>query len=224
MKLTNDKFANYSLTSHTHSDYVLTSRTVAGQALTADVTAATISSAIGLSGYLPLKGGVLANPTGTTELWLEDDKNTGYAEFGIYKGDESYIMLHSTPNIRSYVEVDGNTFYFPLENGTIATTNSLGYALSTATGVLESGSYVYDVADRTMTTIGINQSSTPVVVRLPAAGDRARDFILRIEVSSATAPTFTFTNTAGLDFESEDDDWAVMQPGVNLLSFTETKR
>ena len=43
--------STYSLTSHTHSNYVLTSRTVAGQALTADVTAATISSAIGLSNY-----------------------------------------------------------------------------------------------------------------------------------------------------------------------------
>ena len=52
VKVTNDKFADYSLTSHTHSDYVLTSRTVAGQALTADVTAATISSAIGLDRYL----------------------------------------------------------------------------------------------------------------------------------------------------------------------------
>lgn len=62
------------------------------------------------------------------------------------------------------------------------------------------------------------------MVQLPAAGQGARDFILRIEISSSAAPTFTFTNTAGLDFESEDDDWAVMQPGVNLISFTETKR
>ena len=106
----------------------------------------------------------------------------------------------------------------------LAAADSLSYALSTAVGTLSSGSYVYDVADRTMTTIGINQSTTPVIVRLPDAGNGARDFILRIEISSETAPTFTFTNTAGLDFESEDDDWAVMQPGVNLVSFTETKR
>ena len=41
----------YSLTSHTHDGYVPTSRTVAGQQLTANVTAATISSAIGLGSY-----------------------------------------------------------------------------------------------------------------------------------------------------------------------------
>ena len=27
-----------------------------------------------------------------------------------------------------------------------------------------------------------------------------------------------------IDFDSEDDDWAVMEPGLNLVSFTETKR
>ena len=43
--------STYSLTSHTHNDYVPTSRTVAGQQLTANVTPATISTAIGLGGY-----------------------------------------------------------------------------------------------------------------------------------------------------------------------------
>ena len=61
-------------------------------------------------------------------------------------------------------------------------------------------------------------------MRLPDAGNGARDFILRIEISSAAAPSFTFTNTDGLTFESEDDDWAVMEPGLNIVSFTETKR
>ena len=49
--IVNDKFADYSLTSHTHSNYVLSSIKVAGQTLTADVTAATISNAIGLNDY-----------------------------------------------------------------------------------------------------------------------------------------------------------------------------
>lgn len=41
----------YSLTSHVHDGYVPTSRTVAGKALTANITAAEISSAIGLDNY-----------------------------------------------------------------------------------------------------------------------------------------------------------------------------
>ena len=201
---------------------VATSIKVAGQALTADVTAATISSAIGLSSYLPLKGGTIANPNGFTELWLADGKTNGYAELGVEKGNH-YIELYCT-SADSYIDADNYTYRFPNKNGTLARQEDLNYALSTATGVLSSGSYVYDVADRTVTTISINQSTTPVIVRLPDAGTGARDFILRIEISSETAPTFTFTNTAGLDFESEDDDWAIMEPGVNLVSFTETKR
>jgi hypothetical protein len=43
-------------------------------------------------------------------------------------------------------------------------------------------------------------------------------------VSSSTAPEITFK---GLDetftFDSESDDWAVIEPGLNFISFTETK-
>lgn len=41
----------YSLISHVHDGYVPTSRTVAGKALTANITAAELSSAIGLDNY-----------------------------------------------------------------------------------------------------------------------------------------------------------------------------
>lgn len=48
---------------------------------------------------------------------------------------------------------------------------------------------------------------------------------MRIEISSSAAPTFTFNGVnETIDFDSEDTDWAVMEPGLNLVSFTETKR
>ena len=48
---------------------------------------------------------------------------------------------------------------------------------------------------------------------------------MRIEISSSAAPTFTFNGVnETIDFDSENDDWAVMEPGLNLVSFTETKR
>ena len=133
---------------------VETSVKVAGQALTADVTAANISSAIGLSCYLPLKGGTIANPSGYTDLWLSDGKTNGYAELGIEKGSH-YIELFCT-SADSYIDADNYTYRFPNKNGTLARQEDLNYALSTAAGILSSGSYVYDVADRTITTIGIN--------------------------------------------------------------------
>ena len=110
-----------------------------------------------------------------------------------------------------------------LEN---AGSGSSRYALVMAQLVADNGSLTCAVDDQTITTIQVSSSATPVVIQLPAQPeDGARDFILRIEISSSTAPTFTFSGVnETIDFDSEDDDWAVMEPGLNLVSFTETKR
>lgn len=77
-----------------------------------------------------------------------------------------------------------------------------------------------------MTTIEVSSAMTPLIIKLPPkpSDGGARDFILRIEVSSSTAPGVTFT---GLDetiaFDSDADDWMAIEPGLNLISFTETK-
>jgi hypothetical protein len=53
-------------------------------------------------------------------------------------------------------------------------------------------------------------------------GNYARDFILRVEITSSEAPRFTFT---GVDsswiVESDDDNWYMLEPGINVISFTE---
>lgn len=107
-----------------------------------------------------------------------------------------------------------------------SSTGSTRYALATATLQTAGNSLSCAVDDQTITTIQVSSSSTPIIVQLPAQpADGARDFILRIEISSSTAPTFTFNGVnETIDFDSEDDDWAVMEPGLNLVSFTETKR
>lgn len=105
-------------------------------------------------------------------------------------------------------------------------TGSTRYALATATLQTAGNSLSCAVDDQTITTIQVSSSSTPIIVQLPAEQqDGARDFILRIEISSSAAPTFTFNGVnETIDFDSEDDDWAVLEPGLNLISFTETKR
>ena len=82
------------------------------------------------------------------------------------------------------------------------------------------------IQDHTITTIEVSSAETPLVVKLPPKPEDngARDFILRIEVSSSTAPGVTFS---GLDesitFDSDSEDWMAIEPGLNLISFTETK-
>lgn len=99
------------------------------------------------------------------------------------------------------------------------------YALVSKTPELAGSALSVQIEDRTITTVGIS-GSTDISVYLPEKPDDggARDFIVRFEISSSTAPGFTFI---GLDesfqFDADDDDWAVMEPGLNIVSFTETK-
>lgn len=91
---------------------------------------------------------------------------------------------------------------------------------------MSSGSLHYFVEDCTIATIEISSSTTPVVIHLPPKPEEhvARDFILRVEISSSTAPTMTFTGVdEQLQYDSDDSDWAVLEPGLNFISFTETK-
>lgn len=53
-----------------------------------------------------------------------------------------------------------------------------------------------------------------------------RDFILRIEIACDEVPTISFIGAGSeeMNFESEDEAWCVLEPGLNIVSFTETKR
>ena len=100
------------------------------------------------------------------------------------------------------------------------------YQLITAELSTINGQLCCLIQDHTITTIEVSSAETPLVVKLPPklADNGARDFILRIEVSSSTAPGVTFS---GLDesitFDSDSEDWMIIEPGLNLISFTETK-
>lgn len=99
------------------------------------------------------------------------------------------------------------------------------YQLLSATLSSIDGSLCCNIMDRSITTIEISSASTPIVVQLPPKqDDGARDFIVRIEISSDTAPSFTFEGIdENLVFDAEDEDWAVLEPGLNVISFTETR-
>lgn len=125
------------------------------------------------------------------------------------------------------ISVDNQSYeiYAPTGGGG-APTEPYRYPLITAQLTSVGGSLCCLVEDHAVTTIEVSSASTPLIVKLPPkpAGNGSRDFILRIEVSSSTAPGITF---AGLDesitFDSDSDDWMTIEPGLNLISFTETR-
>ena len=118
-------------------------------------------------------------------------------------------------------------------------TNSPGYLVLSAlpytlvNAVLNSCTYnntqcvSCQIEDRTITTLSVDGNTPDVVVFLPQKQNAtaARDFILRVEISAATVPGFTFVGAGNetVQYDSEDDEWYVLEPGLNLISFTETK-
>ena len=117
-----------------------------------------------------------------------------------------------------------------LKTDVSAVTESLRYKLITKT--LQEGTYnnqsvlTCQIDDRTTTTIVVSSSEKNVVLYMPPkpADGGARDFIIRVEVTASTAPGFYFVGASEtINYDSGDEDWNVLEPGLNLISFTETK-
>lgn len=118
-----------------------------------------------------------------------------------------------------YKLVNGN-----LEHGVIQVPNTEG------TLVDKECDYIH-VEDFAVTTITLSTMNDVVVFFPPPPDDRCRDFILKIKVLTETSPSIQFVPSAGasgdlesIDFESDDDSWAEIEPGVNFMLFTETER
>ena len=110
-------------------------------------------------------------------------------------------------------------------SGTASATN---YPLVNATLVDENGGLGCTVQNNTITTIVVDSSDKTIYIHLPAetTDNTARDFVIRLEVTATTAPQVQFVpaNSEEIDYEANDDTWATIEPGVNIISFTETKR
>lgn len=98
------------------------------------------------------------------------------------------------------------------------------------TGVLESSGdgLSCKVDNYTITTISIDNPTTPISVILPemTIDNKVRNFAIRFENTGNENASVAFVpqNDEEVDYESDSDDWAVVEPGINLISFTETKR
>lgn len=108
------------------------------------------------------------------------------------------------------------------------TAGAANYPLVNATLVDENGGLGCTVQNNTITTIVVNSSDKTIYIHLPAetTDNTARDFVIRLEVTATTAPQVQFVpaNLEEIDYEANDDTWATIEPGVNIISFTETKR
>lgn len=73
-------------------------------------------------------------------------------------------------------------------------------------------------------------ASDHVRIHLPAPVDksgRCRDFIVKLKITSDPLPMVEFVKSdadESISFESSDEEWATIEPGINYFTFTETER
>ena len=55
---------------------------------------------------------------------------------------------------------------------------------------------------------------------------KVRDFFVRLVVTGSSAPELSFQETTGVapTFDTDDDSWADIEPGVNIILFSETNQ
>ena len=83
--------------------------------------------------------------------------------------------------------------------------------------------------DRAVNAITLASTVTAATFTFPApVAGYARDFFLRLVIEGSTVPTISFLESGGGSledaFDADDDAWAEIEPGVNVLMFTETSQ
>lgn len=102
------------------------------------------------------------------------------------------------------------------------------YVLTSVIPVDFEGGLCCQIENYKITTILISNPSKTLSVILPGMteNNKVRDFVIRFENTGNENASIAFVpqNDEDIDYESDLDDWAIVEPGINLISFTETKR
>lgn len=83
--------------------------------------------------------------------------------------------------------------------------------------------------DRAVNAVTLASTVTAATFTFPApVAGFARDFFLRLVIEGSTVPTISFLESGGGSledaFDADDDAWSEIEPGVNVLMFTETSQ
>lgn len=152
-------------------------------------------------------------------LWTNADNtaqlnnSTGSAALTLKHGGHSVEIAAASDG--ASIKVDGKPF-----------SGGSSYEIKNLTPVESGDGLSCAVSNYAVNVIDVS-SELPLSVFLPEAeGDNARDFVVRLNVASSTPPTVTFVPQGDDDtvFESDDESWAEIQTGANVISFSETQR
>ncbi len=114
---------------------------------------------------------------------------------------------------------DAKVVYEALEGK--AGKTDIPYSLVEAT--IDEGSVM--LQNRAITKVEVDDSVSSITFVFPEKiAGKGRDFFIRLVITSETVPTLEFIEPNGeaVSFDADDDSWAEIEQGVNLLMFTDT--
>ena len=82
------------------------------------------------------------------------------------------------------------------------------------------------LVDRAMNAVELGSGVTACTFTFPAKTQGvARDFFLRLTIAGSTGPTLTWkeADASSVAFDVDDDSWAEIEQGVNVIMFSDTK-
>lgn len=121
---------------------------------------------------------------------------------------------------------DYYTIEFPTSGGKLALDSDLRYAFYTPEQTITNVSAAsLTLQDRSMNQVAFSSAISAATVSFPPKiSGKARDFFVRLTIVGESVPAITWQEADGgaVDFEVDDDSWADIEQGVNILMFTET--
>lgn len=121
---------------------------------------------------------------------------------------------------------DYYTIEFPTSGGKLALDSDLRYAFYTPEQTITNVSAAsLTLKDRSMNQVAFSSAISAATVSFPPKiPGKARDFFVRLTIVGESVPAITWQEADGdaVDFEVDDDSWADIEQGVNILMFTET--
>ncbi|MBO7688822.1 MAG: hypothetical protein J6V72_20750 [Kiritimatiellae bacterium] len=105
------------------------------------------------------------------------------------------------------------------------TPEDLRYDLNPIT-IASSGAAAATLADLSINEVVAASAVTSITFTFPPRQTgQARDFFVRLVIQGTTVPTLYFNEPDGggaVAFDADDDAWADIEPGVNIMMFSDT--
>jgi len=101
------------------------------------------------------------------------------------------------------------------------------YTISTPMQTTSGTTVSLTLNDKSINQVELASTVTAATVSFPdKVTGYARDFFVRLTITGTTVPAITWqeANGGAIDFDVDDESWAEIEQGVNILMFTETKQ